>query len=240
MRKEIEEVKVKTDNEHRNIMSSEGMELVPLMKDKQTGDDCTLDFCWTLTILNWPGKPHKDPSTGYMMSHGLSSTDVTRLADKAGYVVTKSIQFPHFDNLVEGFCPPETPWMTEKDTQTHSTPRYIKLEGIHKTWELRLIFIPDSWKSWLQPEEPPVWRGAAEATLRVLGQFLGPAWIWGSQARRGPKGEPHEDAALPWQSRRHQGELEGGRNQFSPTCPCPTNTGRHICVATSLPLMAVS
>lgn len=66
MRKEIEEIKVKTDNEHRNIMSSEGMELVPLMKDKQTG------------------KPHKDPSTGYMMSHGLSSTDVTRLADKAG------------------------------------------------------------------------------------------------------------------------------------------------------------
>ena len=40
MRKEIEEIKVKTDNEHRNIMSSEGMELVPLMKDKQTGEDC--------------------------------------------------------------------------------------------------------------------------------------------------------------------------------------------------------
>ena len=31
-----------------------------------------------------PGKPHKDPSTGYMMSHGLSSTDVTKLADKTG------------------------------------------------------------------------------------------------------------------------------------------------------------
>ena len=30
------------------------------------------------------GKPHKDPSTGYMMSHGLSSTDVTKLADKRG------------------------------------------------------------------------------------------------------------------------------------------------------------
>ena len=37
MRREIEEIKVKTDNEHRNIMSGEGMELVPLMKDKQTG-----------------------------------------------------------------------------------------------------------------------------------------------------------------------------------------------------------
>ena len=46
MRKEIEEIKVKTDNEHRNIMSSEGMELVPLMKDKQTGEDCIVDlFC---------------------------------------------------------------------------------------------------------------------------------------------------------------------------------------------------
>ena len=42
MRKEIEEIKVKTDTEHRNIMSSEGMELVPLMKDKQTGDKLLL------------------------------------------------------------------------------------------------------------------------------------------------------------------------------------------------------
>ena len=48
MRKEIEEIKVKTDNEHRNIMSSEGMELVPLMKDKQTGEDCIMDCFWTI------------------------------------------------------------------------------------------------------------------------------------------------------------------------------------------------
>ena len=33
------------------------------------------------------GKPHKDPATGYMMSHGLSSTDVTKLADKKGYIL---------------------------------------------------------------------------------------------------------------------------------------------------------
>ena len=46
-----------------------GCELVPLMKEKHTG------------------KPHKDPATGYMMSHGLSSTDVTKLADKKGYIL---------------------------------------------------------------------------------------------------------------------------------------------------------
>ena len=52
--------------EHADLTSGEGIELVPLMKEKYTG------------------KPHKDPSTGYMMSHGLSSTDVTRMADKKG------------------------------------------------------------------------------------------------------------------------------------------------------------
>ena len=38
MRKEIEEIKVKTEVEHKDIMSGEGIELVPLMKDKHTGD----------------------------------------------------------------------------------------------------------------------------------------------------------------------------------------------------------
>lgn len=69
IRKEIEEIKVKKDLEHKEITSGEGIELVPLMKDKYTG------------------RPHKDPSTGYMMSHGLSSTDVTKLADKIGSLI---------------------------------------------------------------------------------------------------------------------------------------------------------
>ena len=37
MRKEIEEIKVKKDMEHRDMTSGEGIELVPLMKDKHTG-----------------------------------------------------------------------------------------------------------------------------------------------------------------------------------------------------------
>ena len=57
---------MKKEVEHANLTSGEGIELVPLMKEKNTG------------------KPYKDPSTGYMMSHGLSSTDVTKLADKQG------------------------------------------------------------------------------------------------------------------------------------------------------------
>ena len=66
IKREIEEFKVKKEVEHADMTSGEGIELVPLMKEKYTG------------------KPHKDPSTGYMMSHGLSSTDVTKLADKQG------------------------------------------------------------------------------------------------------------------------------------------------------------
>ena len=37
-----------------------GIELVPLMKQSQAG------------------RPRKDPSTGYMLSHSLSTTDVTK------------------------------------------------------------------------------------------------------------------------------------------------------------------
>ena len=37
MRKEIEEIKVKKEIEHKDITSGEGIELVPLMKDKYTG-----------------------------------------------------------------------------------------------------------------------------------------------------------------------------------------------------------
>lgn len=40
-----------------------GVELVPLLKEKQTG------------------KPRKDPQTGYLMNHALPSTDVTKIAE---------------------------------------------------------------------------------------------------------------------------------------------------------------
>ena len=82
MRKEIEEIKVKKEIEHKDITSGEGIELVPLMKDKYTG--ALKEFYLMKIYGNFLGKPHKDPSTGYMMSHGLSSTDVTKLADKQG------------------------------------------------------------------------------------------------------------------------------------------------------------
>ena len=66
MRRDIDEIRERRELEHQELSSSEGLELVPLMKSQSTG------------------RPQKDPSTGYMMSHGLSSTDVTRLADKKG------------------------------------------------------------------------------------------------------------------------------------------------------------
>ena len=66
MRKDIDEIRERREVEQQEHNSSEGLELVPLMKSQSTG------------------RPAKDPATGYMMSHGLSSTDVTRLADKMG------------------------------------------------------------------------------------------------------------------------------------------------------------
>ena len=45
MRKEIEEIKVKKTMEHRDITDGQGIELVPLMKDKHTGVDCSKYFC---------------------------------------------------------------------------------------------------------------------------------------------------------------------------------------------------
>lgn len=66
MKREMEEIRGKRHYEHQDMTSEVGIELVPLMKDKHTGN------------------PKKDPSTGYMMSHNLNSTDVTRLADQKG------------------------------------------------------------------------------------------------------------------------------------------------------------
>ena len=78
MRKEIEEIKVKKTMEHRDITDGHGIELVPLMKDKHTG--LLKETYKGFKKKVFSGRPHKDPSTGYMMSHGLSSTDVTKLA----------------------------------------------------------------------------------------------------------------------------------------------------------------
>ena len=59
----MEEIQHRRYVEHDNIRSNVGVELVPLLKEAQTG------------------KPRKDPATGYMMSHSLSSTDVTKAQD---------------------------------------------------------------------------------------------------------------------------------------------------------------
>lgn len=52
--------------ENRDINSDVGLELAPLLLAQPTG------------------KPRRDPSTGYLMSHSLSTTDVTQLASQAG------------------------------------------------------------------------------------------------------------------------------------------------------------
>jgi len=65
MKKEMGEIQTKRDMEHDDINSDVGLELVPLMKNKMTG------------------KPRKDPNTGYMQSHSLSTIDVTKMAGTA-------------------------------------------------------------------------------------------------------------------------------------------------------------
>jgi len=72
IKREMEDVQARKVIEHNDINSNVGLELVPLMKDKFTG------------------KPRKDPSTGYMMSHSLHSTDVTKLADRKGTEYAKT------------------------------------------------------------------------------------------------------------------------------------------------------
>ena len=69
MKREMSEIEQRRVMEHREMISEIGTELAPLMKNSITG------------------KPRKDPETGYMMDHSLSSTDVTRLAIN-GYIWT--------------------------------------------------------------------------------------------------------------------------------------------------------
>merc|ERR1719412_2994559 len=59
----MEEVQQRKYVEYDDIRSNVGVELVPLLKEKPTG------------------KPRKDPETGYMMSHSLGCTDVTKAKD---------------------------------------------------------------------------------------------------------------------------------------------------------------
>jgi len=61
-KQEMSEAEKRRTDEHKNINSEIGIELAPLIMDKVTG------------------KPKRDPSTGYMMNHSLSTTDVTQLA----------------------------------------------------------------------------------------------------------------------------------------------------------------
>lgn len=64
MKAEMSQLHRRRMTEHQEVMSEVGTELAPLLKVAATG------------------KPRKDPDTGYMMNHGLSTTDVTRLAVK--------------------------------------------------------------------------------------------------------------------------------------------------------------
>ena len=52
--------------EHREMVDSSGLELVPLMARQNTG------------------RPRRNPSTGYMTDHSLNSTDVTKHAASRG------------------------------------------------------------------------------------------------------------------------------------------------------------
>jgi len=66
MKREMSQIEAMRVQEHRNMTSDVGCELAPLMSNMETG------------------KPRKDPSTGYMMNHSLSSTDITKHADMKG------------------------------------------------------------------------------------------------------------------------------------------------------------
>jgi len=62
MKRDMSEIEQRRVLEHKELVSEIGTELAPLMKKAVTG------------------KPRKDPDTGYMMDHSLSTTDVTRMA----------------------------------------------------------------------------------------------------------------------------------------------------------------
>jgi hypothetical protein len=79
----MEAARGRREAEHLELTSGEGLELVPLMKSQSTG------------------RPGKDPATGYMMSHGLNSTDVTRKAAQAPGALDGGHKRKYFDSLSE-------------------------------------------------------------------------------------------------------------------------------------------
>lgn len=83
MKQEMSDIEMKRANEHREMTSDVGIELAPLMKNQPTG------------------KPRKDPATGYMMDHSLSSTDITKHADMKGAQPWHSVdnKQQYFDQL---------------------------------------------------------------------------------------------------------------------------------------------
>eukprot|EP00090_Calanus_glacialis_P021912 TRINITY_DN33788_c0_g1_i1.p1 TRINITY_DN33788_c0_g1~~TRINITY_DN33788_c0_g1_i1.p1 ORF type:complete len:454 (+),score=113.33 TRINITY_DN33788_c0_g1_i1:334-1695(+) len=66
IKREMSEAEVRRNMEHKDMNSDVGLELAPLMMNQTTGN------------------PKRDPSTGYMMNHSLSTTDVTKLASLQG------------------------------------------------------------------------------------------------------------------------------------------------------------
>ena len=71
----------KKEVEHMDRKSAVGVELVPLMMQQYTG------------------KPRIDPQTGYMMSHSLSSTDVTRKANFGPSRVNRAITMSNLSRI---------------------------------------------------------------------------------------------------------------------------------------------
>ena len=71
----------KKEVEHLDRKSAVGIELVPLMMQSYTG------------------KPRIDPQTGYMMSHSLSSTDVTRRATANPSGINRAITMSNLSRI---------------------------------------------------------------------------------------------------------------------------------------------
>jgi hypothetical protein len=67
--------------QHLDRQSAYGVELVPLMMNQYTG------------------KPRIDPQTGYMMSHSLSSTDVTRRSAAVPSRVNRAITMSNLSRI---------------------------------------------------------------------------------------------------------------------------------------------
>ena len=61
------------------------------------------------------GKPKRDPSTGYMMNHSLSTTDVTQLATSKGYLFFIDC----FTMMLDTYFPRPQPWHDVESKQLY-------------------------------------------------------------------------------------------------------------------------